>query len=171
MHKYNTQKGFTIVELLIVIVIIGILAALVIVAYGGIQSRAMDTSVQTDMRNFASKVNNYNAEFGVYPGMTNADLAALGLRANKPTYGNAGNGQYGNGYNFGYCVNQATNRWVVYAISSTGSAYRHGSDGGLQQIAQITGGGYSICNLVGVATTNPNWARDANNNTWASWLN
>lgn len=34
------QKGFTIVELLIVIVIIGILAALIIVSYNGIQQRA-----------------------------------------------------------------------------------------------------------------------------------
>ncbi|MFZ2836491.1 MAG: prepilin-type N-terminal cleavage/methylation domain-containing protein [Candidatus Saccharimonadales bacterium] len=34
--KYKQQSGFTIVELLIVIVIIGILAAITIVAYNGI---------------------------------------------------------------------------------------------------------------------------------------
>ena len=39
------QKGFTIVELLIVIVIIGILAAITIVAYNGIQQRAQTTAM------------------------------------------------------------------------------------------------------------------------------
>lgn len=45
----KTTSGFTIVELLIVIVIIGILAALVIVAYNGIQLRAQVQSVNNDL--------------------------------------------------------------------------------------------------------------------------
>lgn len=48
------QTGFTIVELLIVIVVIGILAAITIVAYNGIQQRAYLTIMQTDLSN-ASK--------------------------------------------------------------------------------------------------------------------
>jgi prepilin-type N-terminal cleavage/methylation domain-containing protein len=44
----KTKSGFTIVELLIVIVVIGILAAITIVAYNGIQDRANDTSVKSD---------------------------------------------------------------------------------------------------------------------------
>ena len=45
MHEKLTQKrtGFTIVELLIVIVVIGILAAITIVAFNGIQTRAKNT--------------------------------------------------------------------------------------------------------------------------------
>ncbi|MDO8335853.1 MAG: type II secretion system protein [Candidatus Saccharibacteria bacterium] len=42
------QRGFTIVELLIVIVIIGVLAAIVIVAYTGIQTRARDAKIQAN---------------------------------------------------------------------------------------------------------------------------
>ncbi|MBI3888991.1 pilin [Candidatus Saccharibacteria bacterium] len=48
IKKLKNQKGFTIVELLIVIVVIGILAAIVIVAYQGITQRAKATGYQTD---------------------------------------------------------------------------------------------------------------------------
>lgn len=44
------QRGFTIVELLIVIVVIGILAAITIVAYSGIQDRARQTKITSDLQ-------------------------------------------------------------------------------------------------------------------------
>lgn len=43
------QRGFTIVELLIVIVVIAILAAISIIAYNGIQSRARDAQRSNDI--------------------------------------------------------------------------------------------------------------------------
>ncbi|MFZ3009577.1 MAG: fibrinogen-like YCDxxxxGGGW domain-containing protein [Candidatus Microsaccharimonas sp.] len=48
--------GFTIVELLIVIVVIGILAAITIVAYNGIQNRAKTASIQADVSNAQKKI-------------------------------------------------------------------------------------------------------------------
>lgn len=45
----KTKSGFTIVELLIVIVVIGILAAITIVAYNGVQQRARDTIRKSDL--------------------------------------------------------------------------------------------------------------------------
>ena len=47
--KQNKQRGFTIVELLIVVVVIAILAAITIVAYNGIQKRAIVSVVQSDL--------------------------------------------------------------------------------------------------------------------------
>ena len=51
----QTPRGFTIVELLIVVVVIAILAAITVVAYSGIQNRTNDTAVQSDLANIAQK--------------------------------------------------------------------------------------------------------------------
>lgn len=61
------SSGFTIVELLIVIVIIGILAALVIVAYNGIQQRARNTSRIASAKEIMKIVAAYTAQEGKYP--------------------------------------------------------------------------------------------------------
>ena len=58
--------GFTIVELLIVIVVIGILAAISIVAYNGIQNRANDTSVKNDLKSLSKIFELYKADNGRY---------------------------------------------------------------------------------------------------------
>lgn len=77
MTKQIKSKGFTIVELLIVIVVIAILAAITIVAYNGIQQRAHTTSQKTAAENLAKKVEGYNAINNTYPTLTaTTNLAA-----------------------------------------------------------------------------------------------
>lgn len=61
------QKGFTIVELLIVIVVIAILAAITVVAYTGIQERTKNVAIQSDISQVAKLVEAYAAENGAYP--------------------------------------------------------------------------------------------------------
>lgn len=71
VQKFNRlkakQSGFTIVELLIVIVVIGILAAITIVAYSGITNRANTVKAQTNAANTQKVAEAYNADNGYYP--------------------------------------------------------------------------------------------------------
>ena len=71
----NTEKsqGFTIVELLIVIVVVAILAAISIVSYQGITQRAAVASMQSDLRGAATALEMHYARTGEYP----ANLAAM----------------------------------------------------------------------------------------------
>lgn len=52
----KSKSGFTIVELLIVIVVIGILASVTVVAFNGVSNRSVESSVKADMRNNMVKV-------------------------------------------------------------------------------------------------------------------
>ncbi len=56
-HKSTYRRGFTIVELLIVIVIIAILAALTYVGYTAISNRAIDSTLKSDLTQAAKKLN------------------------------------------------------------------------------------------------------------------
>lgn len=66
----KSVRGFTIVELLIVIVVIAILAAITVVAYNGIQSRARDTQRVSDISTFLKGLENYRTINGAYPAAT-----------------------------------------------------------------------------------------------------
>lgn len=61
------KKGFTIVELLIVIVVIGILAAIVVVTYQGVQNKANTTAAEQNAREVANKAAAFNATATSYP--------------------------------------------------------------------------------------------------------
>lgn len=63
----NTARGFTIVELLIVVVVIAILAAITVVAYNGISGRAKESALKSDLKSGATQVAVIHAETGSYP--------------------------------------------------------------------------------------------------------
>jgi prepilin-type N-terminal cleavage/methylation domain-containing protein len=62
------QKGFTIVELLIVIIVIAILAAISLVAYTGLQQRARDSQRKSDIAAITKALELYYNDHGKYPG-------------------------------------------------------------------------------------------------------
>lgn len=63
----KNNKGFTIVELLIVIVVIGILALLVITTYSGIQAKARNAKRQTDLASLQTHLEAFYNDNGYYP--------------------------------------------------------------------------------------------------------
>ena len=85
MHKRNTLgPGSTIVELLIVIVVIAILAAISTVAYPGLQERARASEVSAALSQAKRKLELYRVDNGNYPASGN--LASAGVTSSDESF-------------------------------------------------------------------------------------
>lgn len=123
----KTRSGFTIVELLIVIVVVGILAAIIIVAYNGIQNRARETVAKEALSQSSKKLELYKVDTGSYP--SNGNLADAGVTNNGGTAF-----QYST-TSTGYCLT-AVNGTVAYRVtestmSTSGACSGHSLPGAL----------------------------------------
>lgn len=160
MKRRHYSVGFTIVELLIVIVVIGILAALVISTLTSVQRRAYDTAVQNDLTNFHKVLARHKILNGSYPASLSSQM---GIKFTRSAHGRDEQSRSGR-----YCVNTATDEYIIYARSLSGKYYRYMSSGGPQETYPAYG--WSVCNEVGLASTNPQ-ENAVNVDTWAGWVN
>lgn len=158
--------GFTIVELLIVIVVIGILAAIVIVAFNGIQNQAHDSAVKADLKNMATvlerqKIQSTNDS---YP---TSLTASLGIKLTKESYSRG----YFNGtawYNVYYCrvPSGDSAKFALVAESKSGAVWRY-SDGTVRPHGYTLSGSATTCSRAGVDTTATGYsARFAYTDEW-----
>lgn len=166
--RWDNKRGFTIVELLIVIVVIGVLAAIVIVAYNGVQNRANDAAVQSDVRKIGLALQNYIALNSSLP---TSEAALKTLLENSEVDGKIARNSYdiaapayaaGNdnqSRNLLICVSGGTSttlKFGVGALSKSGSVYFYTSAGGLVKDTTPWVGQQGLqCPKLGVTVNDP----------------
>lgn len=157
MHK-RFFAGFTIVELLVVITVIGIISGITVVAYNGVQDRGHDSAVQDNLSQIKIGYNAYYTDNNKYP-PADATLGGANVKVSRGSYSNVTTSGA-----MVYCTNTARSEYVLLARSKSGRAYYVVSDGPVKSFAgtyPITTGSPTVASacdpLLGSATASFAW--------------
>lgn len=127
LKNLKLRKGFTIVELLIVIVIIAVLATIILVGYGSVIGAANDSSVKSDLQKIDDAMKQYALDSGgTFPSIAE-ELHGLGLKLSPGAY-------YTNDKsNVYFCLNSGHTEYAVVAKSRSGKRFVIKSEEGLSE--------------------------------------
>lgn len=162
-------RGFTIVELLIVIVIIAVLAAITIVAYNGIQARANTSAVLSDLQTASKKIAIYELDNGRYPSGANGGavrnaLNTIDMKLSQGSYSTASNTNLlylteSTGTQFALLArpNGSTTTYYITESIKTPTVY-----GGTGTSAYPGGGTAAIATYLGIASPINTYGYNAN---------
>ena len=118
------QKGFTIIELLVVIVIIGVIATIIIVGYSSVASSANDTSIKDDLTKVSDAFKLFKLDNGSFPD-TEAELATTGVKVSSQSYATTTKA------NLYICVNADSSEFAAIAMSKSTKRFVVKSESGL----------------------------------------
>lgn len=146
-------KGFTIVELLIVIVVIGILAALSVAAYVNISDRAHGSSVMSDLSGIGKKIAVDMVDNGVAPEPNTSSFRGIGVQVSKQSYSKENYLSGGAGpYNLLYCTTSDRSQYGLVAWAKGGDSYVY-KDGHVKEYAGEFDSRLVICGSIGLGVT------------------
>jgi prepilin-type N-terminal cleavage/methylation domain-containing protein len=112
------DEGFSLIELLVVVIIIGILAAIAIPIYIGVQNSAKDSAAQADLANAKTAVVAYYTNEGSYPAAINsATLSDYGYSSASVSDGTAGADSITS-----FCLEATSGSGTVFSITQDSSA-------------------------------------------------
>lgn len=144
----RTMSGFTIVELLIVIVVIGILAAITIVSYNGIQQRAYNTQVISGVSSYQKLIQAYYLLYGSYP-VNSKELSGEGIAMSC----------LGTGYKDQFCGRITGSDTYEDTVFNT-EIKKVGSGGAIASSMLAPGNESFVGAVYGIDITDPEWTEN-----------